>query len=175
MSKLDNPHVGVSKNRGGKPPKMDGENNGKPYWNGWFGEFSPYIWRATHVPFKGSLSKPYSSYFWRVGLPYCSPWSSGFTKRLWAFHAFGEAAAFAIQRLALWGTRHPGKASVGKCNFESDMQLRASVSSRVYLLGWVLHVFQLQFVVQSTISTRESGFVQITKLNIQQKVQFKRL
>ena len=21
----------VSKNRGGKPPKMDGENNGKPY------------------------------------------------------------------------------------------------------------------------------------------------
>ena len=24
-------HIGVSKNRGGKPPKMDGENNGKPY------------------------------------------------------------------------------------------------------------------------------------------------
>ena len=24
-------HVGVSKNRGGKHPKMDGENNGKPY------------------------------------------------------------------------------------------------------------------------------------------------
>ena len=24
-------HVGVSKNRGGKPPKMDGENNGNPY------------------------------------------------------------------------------------------------------------------------------------------------
>ena len=24
-------HMGVSKNRGGKPPKMDGENNGKPY------------------------------------------------------------------------------------------------------------------------------------------------
>ena len=23
--------TGVSKNRGGKPPKMDGENNGKPY------------------------------------------------------------------------------------------------------------------------------------------------
>ena len=24
--------MGVSKNRGGKPPKMDGENNGKPYF-----------------------------------------------------------------------------------------------------------------------------------------------
>ena len=24
-------YVGVSKNRGGKPPKMHGENNGKPY------------------------------------------------------------------------------------------------------------------------------------------------
>ena len=23
--------MGVSKNRGGKPPKMDGGNNGKPY------------------------------------------------------------------------------------------------------------------------------------------------
>ena len=26
---------GISKNSG--TPKMDGENNGKPYWNGWFG------------------------------------------------------------------------------------------------------------------------------------------
>ena len=29
-------HMGVSKNRG-KTPKMDGEDNGKPYQNGWFG------------------------------------------------------------------------------------------------------------------------------------------
>ena len=28
-------YMGVSKNKG--PPKMDGENNGKPYENGWFG------------------------------------------------------------------------------------------------------------------------------------------
>ena len=28
-------HMGVSQNRG--TPKMDGESNGKPYWNGWFG------------------------------------------------------------------------------------------------------------------------------------------
>ena len=33
-----------TKNRGGKPPKMDGENNGKPLWtNGWFGGETPPI------------------------------------------------------------------------------------------------------------------------------------
>ena len=32
----DKVSMGVSKNRG-KTPKMDGENNGKPYINGWFG------------------------------------------------------------------------------------------------------------------------------------------
>ena len=35
--------MGVSKNRG-KTPKMDGENNGKPYLiHGWFGGNPPYF------------------------------------------------------------------------------------------------------------------------------------
>ena len=38
--------MGVSKNRG-KPPKMDGENNGKPYSNGWFG--GTIIFGNTHM------------------------------------------------------------------------------------------------------------------------------
>ncbi len=38
-------HLVVCKNRGrgSKPPKMDGENNGKPYENGWFGGYPPYF------------------------------------------------------------------------------------------------------------------------------------
>ena len=42
-----NPKIG-----GGKPPKMDGENNEKPYENGWFGGFSPYFWVDTQMPFQ---------------------------------------------------------------------------------------------------------------------------
>ena len=34
--------MGVSKN-GGVSPKMDGENNGKPYFNGWFGGKTRYF------------------------------------------------------------------------------------------------------------------------------------
>ncbi len=30
-------------------PKMDGENNGKPYSNGWFGGPTPYFWVDTHI------------------------------------------------------------------------------------------------------------------------------
>ena len=39
-------YMGVSKNRG-VSPKMDGENNGKPYWNGWFGGTT--IFGNTHM------------------------------------------------------------------------------------------------------------------------------
>ena len=42
-------YMGVSKNRG-KTPKMDGENKGKPYWNGWFGGFS-HIFGNTQMKF----------------------------------------------------------------------------------------------------------------------------
>ena len=35
-------YMGVSKN-GGVSPKMDGENNGKPYFNGWFGGKTHYF------------------------------------------------------------------------------------------------------------------------------------
>ena len=35
---IERPYLGVSENGGTlKIPKMDGENNGKAYWNGWFG------------------------------------------------------------------------------------------------------------------------------------------
>ena len=36
--------MGVSKNRG-VSPKMDGENNGKPCQNGWFGGKTHYFWK----------------------------------------------------------------------------------------------------------------------------------
>ena len=43
--------MGVSKNRGGKPPKMDGENNGsKPYEQmDDLGVFPPIFWSATQM------------------------------------------------------------------------------------------------------------------------------
>ena len=41
--------VDVSKKIGEKNPKMDGENSGKPYQNGWFGGISPTIFGNIHL------------------------------------------------------------------------------------------------------------------------------
>ena len=41
--------MGVEPKIGGKPPKRDGENNGKPYQNGWFGGNT--IFGNTHIRF----------------------------------------------------------------------------------------------------------------------------
>ena len=50
-------HMDVSKNRR-KTPKMDGEKNGKPYYNGWFGGKHPYFWKHPYnhqfFPWKSS-------------------------------------------------------------------------------------------------------------------------
>ena len=45
-------YMDVSENSG-KTPKMDGENNGTPYYNGWFG--GTFIFGNTHI-FFGSIS-----------------------------------------------------------------------------------------------------------------------
>ena len=43
-------YIDVSKNRGTiGVPKMDGENNGTPYWNGWFG--GTIIFGNTHIDY----------------------------------------------------------------------------------------------------------------------------
>ena len=47
--------VGVNPKIGGKTPKMDGENHGRPYeqMDDLGGKIHPYFWRATHVCFEG--------------------------------------------------------------------------------------------------------------------------
>ena len=41
--------------------KMDGENKGKPYWNGWFGGAHPYFWKHPLIATIAECQSP-----WRI-------------------------------------------------------------------------------------------------------------
>ena len=58
------------KNRG-KTPKMDGENNGKPYWNGWFGGttiLETPMWVAWNLFLLRKKNHPKDISWWGVAL-----------------------------------------------------------------------------------------------------------
>ena len=68
----DTHYLGVSKNRG-VSPKMDGENNGKPYSNGWFGGTT--IFGHIHLA-GGFFTNPFWTYA-KVKLDHETPQNKG--------------------------------------------------------------------------------------------------
>ena len=57
----------VFQKNGGKPPKMDGENNGKPYQNGWFWGETHYFRKHLYVFFKSFLEHR-SQWFFEISV-----------------------------------------------------------------------------------------------------------
>ena len=79
-------YMDVSKNRGIRYPKMDGENNGKPYKNGWFGGTT--IFGNAHIT---------------VGPE--NPWFASDEFPFWNLAFFFHRRSFRVPAIFCWSTK----------------------------------------------------------------------